>query len=181
MTQAFKENDVTEFKMRECANGVIETIRDELDAFYSGAFTAYPLGDVLYVLGRDPMVGKVSLDFFRVSFPQIHDLFTRPATFEFFLDVLNAIWGSENPIEFDRTAPGVLEISIPALSLQDHDALFRIIEDGNYVYYNFVTTGDEDQIIFQTATGIKNQTEADALIEEISAAGTVTIIDLGIA
>src|SRR5690606_18796015 len=117
---------------------------------------------------------------YRTAFPQIHELFTRPATFEFYLDVLRAVWGDTADITFTVPEPGQLVISIESLTLELQDFLARRIEDNTYIYET-ITTQEGDTILFQGTQGIKEQREADALINEISAQGVYTTIVLTIA
>lgn len=177
--QAFKDNDELEAKFKSTALPTLEAIGDELDNFFSGAHEAYPLGDVLYTLSRDPMVGVILEETFRESFTAIHNLFTRPGTFEFYLEVLKTIWGDSADITFTVPAPGKLIITIEALDLELQTFLAREIVDNMYVYHT-VVDHDGDTIVFQGTQGIKTQQEANILIYELAPAGVYTEIDLTI-
>lgn len=178
--QPFKENDETEAKVKNAALTALENRGDEIDDFFNDAFTAYPLGDVLYILERDPMAGVILEETYRVSFPEIHELFTRPATFEFYLDVLRSVWGDDADITFTIPEPGKLQIGISSLELELQTFLAREIVSDSYVYSEMTETLTGDTLIFQGTQGIKDQREADALINELSARGIFTTINLTI-
>lgn len=176
--QRFKENDPIEGKMVAAANALIESIRADLDAFHGQAFETYSLGDVLYLGNRDPMVGKILPEFYRESYPAIHDMFTSPATFEFFIELIRAIWGDSVPIEFVRPSPGVLNINIESQEVTLSIFHARKIVDDVYVYEAVAAQPDMELIAFQTSKGIKTQADADLLCEEVSATGYVTRMNL---
>ncbi len=169
--QAFKETDLIEPKFKDAALTALTELSDSYDEFYAGAFFAAPLGDVLYALSRDPMTGGVlTLAVYRESFWAIHQLFTRPGTFEFYLDIFRAIWGEDATISFIVHPLGYLEINISEIDLAPFNLQFRVIESDAYVDYNALTD-DGDQLIVTDTVGTKNQSEVDALIREISPAG----------
>src|SRR5690606_40936008 len=98
--QAFKETDEKEEKVVATAFPVLDLISNDRTDFFDGAYEAFPLGDVLFDLNRDPLAGVVTREIFRSSFFAIHQLFTRPGTFEFYLDVFRAVWGDGVEVEF---------------------------------------------------------------------------------
>jgi hypothetical protein len=159
--QRFKDNDITEAKVIEVAMPTLELIGSNLDDFWQGAFTSYLLGEVLYDLDRDPMSGVISRTIFRQIFPEIHQIFTRPGTFEFYLTIFRAIWGEDVEIEFVVPDEGRLQINASNLPIDE------------YVYSELVDHAG-DFIMLQDKAGIKNQSELDALINEISPAGIFT-------
>lgn len=167
MTQAFKETNALETRVAQ----VFETIQNQLsldrDAFYAGAYTAEPLGDVFQNLNADPLARVLSPDVYRNSFPAIHDLFTRPGTFEYYLSVFRKIFGSNVVVEFEIPAPGVLNINVEAAELQLADFLAREIVDDEYLFREVVDQ-DGDNITFQILFGIKTQLEMDLLINELA-------------
>lgn len=175
--QPFKPNDEIEPRVRDCALNVLNTLGAERDTMYGEAWLAAPLGDVLYALGRDPMVGVITPDIYRVAFPAIHQLFTRPGTFEYYLTVFRAIFGDAVEIEFTVPGPGKLLINAHALDPETFYLLARKIVSNVY-QYSRITTEAGDPIIAVGTKGIKTQQEMDALIFEISVAGVWTVCTL---
>lgn len=179
MTQYFDETDALEARQASIIIEVLESIERDLTEFFNEAYQTASLGDVLYLLDRDPMAGKLLNEYYRTAYPAIHEMFTRPATFDFYVDLIRAVWGEDTPIEFSRPSPGVLDIKVSSQSLQPQVFQARRIEDDTYIYEDVVTSGDDpEEILFQTAQGIKTQAEADLLISEVAAAGYVTNIEL---
>lgn len=176
--QPFKENDLVEPKVRDAILPFPNLRDSQLDEFFTQAYTCFVLGDVLYLSGH-PMAGVITQDVFRMSFPAIHQLFTRPGTFEFYLDVFRAVWGEDVEIEFMVPAPGKLLINIEALIVTEYVSLFREIVDNVYVFSEWVDE-DGDNIIFQGSQGIKTQAEAEALVNEFRPAGIWTETTLSI-
>lgn len=177
MTQFFKSNDELEQKVYSAFSPSTDAMGDELDDFYDSANETYPLGDALYILERDPMAGVILPETFRESFPEIHDQFTRPGVFEFYLNVLSKIWGETADIEFSVPAPGKLNINIEALTLELLTFSARKIEDNTYIFEDILTQSG-DTLVFQGTQGIKDQREADALIREIAPQGIYTQVIL---
>ncbi len=168
--QAFKENDLTEAKITACFAPLLDEIDLSRDQFNDGAYECFKLGEVLLALDRSPAVGVVSDDVFIQSFFAIHEFFTRPGTFEFYLDIFKNIWGEDVEIEFTVPAPGKLLINIEALDSVPALAIAREIVADVYVNSDIVDH-DGDNLIFQTTQGIKTQREADALVRELNPAG----------
>jgi hypothetical protein len=167
--QAFKTNDLVEAKVKSCFDTILDLLASYADDFYEGAYEAFPFGDVLFETGH-PLNGVITQDVFREIFPEIHDIFTRPGTFDFYCELFQAIWGEDVSITFTVPAPGKLVIDIEALETEENFALARKIVDNEYVY-NEIIDHDGDNIIFQGTRGIKTQRELDALIREISPNG----------
>ncbi len=178
MTQRFKENDPTELDIIGLALPTLTELGLERDALFLGAFTCFLLGDVLYEEMRDPLANVITQEVYRESFPAIHDLFTRPGTFEFYLDVFHKIFPADTAIEFVIPGPGILEINIDATTFQTVYLMARRIEDDAYVYENLVTSDTNDKITGRVVKGIKTQDEVDGLIVEISAYGVFTTATL---
>ena len=168
--QAFKENDALETRVRDVALPTLELLGNERDLFYEGAYTAFPLGGVLYDLMRSPLAGVIFRENFIISFFAIHASFVRPGVFEFYLEIFRTIWGEDVEVEFTVPNPGVLLINISALSIQLFDFAARRIVSNAYVYDEIIDE-DGDTIVFQVSVGIRTQSEVDALINEISPQG----------
>lgn len=175
--QAFKQSDATEIKVRDCALPLLTDLGGERDAMLAGAFTCFELGDVFVELNNSPLADVIAPESFRSSYYAIHQLFTRPGTFEFYIDVFRAIFGTEVDIEFVIPGPGQLQINIASLSVLLEDFLARSIVDDAYVF-DEVVDHDGDSISFQGRLGIKTQSEIDALMVELHPAGIFVEADL---
>ncbi len=176
--QRFKPNDPVETKTLAAIVPTIEALTDDHDDFYEGAFTAAPLGDVLFDLERDPLAGVIDPITFRESFWAIHQLFTRPGTFEFYLTLFRAIWGEDVEVTFTIPSPGVLQIGIAGeLESETKNLVAREVVGVDYVYHKFITQ-DGDYILTQGYRGLKTQADADRLIAELAVQGIYTTLTL---
>jgi hypothetical protein len=180
MLEPFKLSDLKEKKVNDAFLALLDVVSTETDAFYAGAYESFPLGDVLYDLDRSPMAGVIDKDTFRKSFFALHNIFTRPGTFEFYMDVFRAVWGQDVDVTFTVPAAGKLEIEIDALSAQLDDFIAREIVDNQYVYDEVIETDSGDNIAFQGNQGLKTQDQAEKLIFELYPAGVYTTITLTI-
>jgi hypothetical protein len=176
--QKFKPNDLEEQKFIDTLTPIFDGISSDLDDFYQGAYRCFLLGDVLYDTGRDPLVGVINRSLYRSSFFAIHELFTRPGTFEFYLDVLRAIFGQETEIEFVIPSPGVLEINVPAANYETFNILAREIIDGVYHYFPLVTSDGGEEILGQGFISIYTPQEINGLIKELAPNGIHTTVNL---
>lgn len=176
--QKFSPNDPIEDKIIQAFADAVAAREADQDAFYEGAYETYALGEVLYDLDRDPLTGVITRDVYRKSYPALHELFTRPGTFEFYLSVFRRIFTEDTDIQFSIPGPGQLHIEINALTLETFNILVREVVDGEYVYHNLVTSDFNEPIIGTGVTGIKTQEEIEGLINEISAYGIYTTIEL---
>lgn len=178
MTQRFKENDPNEAVVNDLAMPTLNALGEVRDQFEAGAFECFKLGEVLFDLQRDPTAGVITREVFRSSFFAIHSLFTRPGTFEFYLEMFRAIFGDDASIDFTVPAPGKLEIGVTALDLVTFNLLARSIVDGVYEYYPLKTSDTGDNIVGQGSEGLRTQAEIDALIAEVSPSGIYTTCTL---
>lgn len=177
--QRFKTNDETEAKVIAVAMPTLEELGIDRDAFFAGTDSSFGLGGVLYDLDRDPMSGVIPRDVFIRSFPYIHQLFTRPGTFEFYLAVFRSIWGSTVEIEFDVPQPGVLTINAIVLDLERFQLVAREIFDDVYQFNNIVDH-DGDFLDVRDTSGLKTQSQINALMNEIAPAGIIVYTTLSI-
>lgn len=177
--QRFKENDDLERRMIDAGSPFLTDIGAGLDQFWQDAFEAYELGDVLYELDRDPMSGVITQDVFRQSFPAIHQLFTMPGIFEFYLDLFRSIWGDAVDITFAIPQPGVLTINAQVLDVATFNLVAREIFDNAY-QYNKIKDQEGDYILVRDTVGIKNQNEINALMNELAPGGIIVITTLTI-
>lgn len=171
--QRFKENDETEAKIIDVFEPTLTSITVSLDTFWEDAYSSYDFGDVLYDLNRDPLADVIPKEVYRQSFPALHQLFSRPGTFEFYLTVFRSIWGSNVGVTFAVPSPGVLNITIAALGVQTGELQAREIVSNVYVYSSLTDTIGGNQIMFQDKSGIKTEAEIDALMVELAPYGII--------
>lgn len=168
--QAFKENDTKEVRVRDVALPTLELLGSVRDEMYAGAYECFKLGDVFINLNCAPLANAIPAEAFRKSFFAIFEYFTRPGTFEFYMTVFKAIFGDDVAVEFIVPEEGHLQINIEALTVQLDFALARRIVSNAYVY-DEIMTGAGDNLMFQGTTGLKTQSEIDALMAELVPAG----------
>ena len=176
--QKFNPNDPIEQKVIDSFLPYLEEISDDKDLFFDEAYQCFRLGDVLFDLDRSPLANAIQKDFFRSSFFAIHDLFTRPSTFDFYMEVFFAIFGENVEVEFVIPSPGVLNINIEVLNLSLDVLQARQVESGQYVFYDLLTS-DGDTLVAQVPTGPKTQSAIDAIMIELNAQGifvTTTLV-----
>lgn len=178
MTQRFKENDESEAKVISVALPSLNALGIARDEFEVGAFTCFKLGEVLFDLERDPVAGVITREVFIKAFYGIHALFTRPGTFEFYLEMFRAIFGEDVDVEFTVPGPGQLSININSLFLEGFNLVARAVVDGDYEYYPLITSDTGDYILAQGVAGIRTQGEIDALMAEVAPSGIYTICTL---
>lgn len=176
--QKFKENDATESVMTAILMPSLDDVGIAHDDFFADCFNNYFFGDVLYALDRDPMVGVITQEVYRTSFPAIHELFTAPGTFEFYLSVFRKIFSDSVDVEFTIPGPGQLAIDVNALTLDSFNLMTREIVGDVYVYSRLVTSDLNEPILGHGTKGIKTQSEIEGLLSEISAYGVFTTIEL---
>lgn len=175
--QVFKYNDPIEPLVVEAAIAPFDDIGNDLDLFFDGAFKTQGLGAVLYDLGRDPLSGILSREVFIKSYWAIHDLFTRPGTFEYYLDVFRSIWGEDVDVVFEVPSPGVLYIDIDVLNVDVFRLIAREIEGGAYSY-NPLMDREGNNLVVRSAAGTRSQSEINALMFEIVPAGIYAVTTL---
>ena len=175
--QRFRVNDEVEGQVIETVMPILNTLGADRDAFFSQAFITEGLGEVLYSLEADPLSDVIDLDVYRKSFPAIHNLFTRPATFEYYLELFRAIWGEDVLIDFEIPAAGILEIGAQVLNVESFQLIARQIVDNQYQYNN-LTDRDGNRIAVRDLEGTKSQDQIDKLVIEISANGIYVTIAL---
>lgn len=147
MQVEYFKGDALEKRVAKTMLDKLALLSDAHDEFYSGAFSAQPLGDVIWNLNADPIVQALSKEVYRRVFNKIHEIGEFPATFDFWLQLLTSIWIDDAvvgaaAIEFEVPAPGFLNININGFAFQEFEAAF---EDGSL----FVTEAG-DQIIFES-------------------------------
>jgi hypothetical protein len=176
MPQKFK-GDETELKFEASGSNILDALELQLDAFETGAYTAAPLGDVLYDTNRTPLANAIDRAIFRLAFTEIYEAFTAAGSFEGYLEVFRKIFGDEVDVTFTIPAPGKLEIDIIADEVELSDLIARFIADGEYNFDEIVDY-DGDNIATQTIKGFQSQYELEQMLYEMVPDGIWTSISL---
>lgn len=177
MPEYFKETDEKELKVDAAFSPLLELLSSDRSTMYDEVFEAYPLGDVFVALNNSPLARAIPPAAFRKAFFAIHELFTRPGTFEFYLSVFRAIFGEDVEVEFVVPAPGKLEINITSLNELLETFSARSIVDNTYIYDDVIDHSG-NFIAFQGTQGIKTQQEIDVLMKELQPAGIFVTTEL---
>lgn len=175
--QAFKDNDLKEQKVVAAGSPPFDLKGLDLDQFFTGCYSAYPLGDLIWEDGRSPLSNAILQSIFRESFPEIFDAFVVAGSFESYLTVFRKIFGDDVEVTFTVPAPGKLNIDIVAAGFELTNFISRTIVDNAFVFDNIVTQ-DGDQIVFQTIKGFQTQYELEQMLHEMVPAGIFTEITL---
>lgn len=178
MAQYFK-GDATELKYYNSANPTLTALSSNKDDFYEGAYSAAPLGDVIFDDDRSPLSNAIPKEIFRIAFKEIFDAFIKVGTFEAYLTVFSKIFGEEVTVNFTVPAPGKLTIDISADEVELADFIARYIEDNEYIF-DEVIDYDGDNIVFQSVKGFTSQYELERMLFEMVPAGVYTDINLTI-
>lgn len=176
--QRFKENDATEPEVYNLLLPMLETIGLDRDTFLEDAYLTHGLGGAIFDLAMDPISDVVTRDVYVEGYPAIHELFTRPGTFEFYLSVFRKIFADDVDVQFEIPGPGQLNIVVSAVTYQTFNLTAREIVDDVYVYSKLVTSDLNEYIMTQGVKGIKTQEEISGLLTEISAYGVFTTVEL---
>ncbi len=173
----YYKGDDTEIKMVGVAKPIADILSLEKDAFYAGAFSTGPLGDLIFTNRRAPLANAISQAVFRDSFPDIFDAFIAGGTFESYLTVFKKIFGDDVAVTFTVPGAGHLQIGIVAAGLEESIFFERHIVDNAYVFDD-VTDQDGIDIVFDTVKGFTSQYELEQMLFEMVPAGIFTEITL---
>lgn len=176
--QYFK-GDADEIKFYESIKPILTQLSVEKDDFFSGAYSAFSLGDVLWNSGAIPLKNAIKKEVFRESFDAIFNAFVYVGTFESYMTVFKSIFGDDVEVTFGVPAPGKLTIDIVAAGIQLSNFVARRIEDNAYILENVITQ-DGDQIVFQSIKGFESQYELEKMLFEMVPDGIYTVISLTI-
>lgn len=174
----FYKGDEKELKFYNAIAPIVQLLSANKDDFYSGAYSCFKLGEIIYDNNRAPLTRAIPRDIFRESFATIFQAFTSSGTFESYLTVFKNIFGDDVEVDFAVPAPGKLSIDIVATGVQLSPFIARMIEDNAYESYNVVDQVDEDNIVFQTVKGFQSQYELEQMLFEMVPNGIFTIISL---
>lgn len=174
--QYFKGDD-TEKKFDNSAEPINSALSLAKDDFLAGAYSAAPLGDLIFDSLRSPLANAIDKNIYRIAFSEIFDAFVKVGTFEAYITVFQKIFGDEVTIEFTVPAPGKLNIDITAAGIEISNFVSRYIEDNTYLFDN-VVDDQGDQIVFQTIQGFQSQYELEQMLFEMVPGGIYTNISL---
>lgn len=166
----FRPNDIRDQKFLGVFDDIETQTNVDYDAFFAQAYASYLLGDIIYENNLDPSAKVLTQEVYRTSFNAIHDLFTRPATFEFFLSVFRAMWGADVDIVFTIIKPGQLKIEIYGSTPAYNEILYREIVGSSYIYDEIITD-EGDSLTAQESTGPQTIDELLMIMSELGANG----------
>lgn len=175
--QHFK-GDETELKFEGSASTVLDELSLQKDLFFSGAYSAAPLGDVLYTAGRTPLSNAIVKSIFRTSFNEIFESFKVAGSFESYISVFKKIFGVTADIQFTIPGPGKLIIDIIATEIVLDNLAPRYIVENTYILDHLVTQDGVDKIMLQSIKGFQSQYELEQMLFEMVPAGIFTEINL---
>ena len=171
LVELFKPNDIRDQKFNSIFDDLENGINADLDAFFDQAYASYLLGDILYENHLDPVAPVLNQAVYRTSFNAIHDLFTRPGTFEFFLSVFRAMWGADADVVFTIIKPGQLKIEIYGSTPAYNEILYREVVGGTTYVYDEILTDDGDSLTAQESTGPQTIDELLMIMSELGVYG----------
>lgn len=166
----FRPNDERDQKFNRVFDTLETSINADLDTFFDQAYLSYVLGDILWENKLDPVAPVLTQEVYRTSFNAIHSLFTRPATYEFFLDVFRAMWGADVDVVFTIIKPGQLKIEIFGSTPSYNEILYREIVGPSYIYDEIITE-DGDTLTAQESSGPQTVEELLMIMSELGANG----------
>lgn len=176
-TPQFYKGDEEELKFYRSANPTITNIETDRDEFYEAAYSAFPLGDVLYDSNRAPLANAIPRAIFRESFASVFNSFLEAGSFETYLQVFRSIFGADVEVTFTVPAPGKLNIDIVATGLAIFNLIGRSIQDDNYVIDTIVDY-DGNNVIGQSVKGFETEYELKQMLFEMVPSGIYTEITL---
>ena len=169
MTQKFK-GDAVELKMEAAAKPAFDSTGAALDAFLASGYEASPFLLAMYDEGRMPFADRVPRESFVAFIKEALARFPFTGSFESYLFILEAIFGSGSGVLFDVPAAGKLEIAVNAASSLEFDFVFYEFIDGETVISNAVDHLD-NQLVLGGISGIDSEFELQMLLAEIIPAG----------
>lgn len=173
----FFKGDAEELKFYNSAAPLLDNLSLQKDLFYEGAYSAAPLGDVIYDTGRSPLSNAIAKSVFRTSFKEIFDAFVLVGTAESYITVFKKIFGDDVVVDFTVPAPGKLGIEITATGLELEAFNERRVVDNEYIYDEMLDL-EGDGLFFQTVIGFESQYELEQMLNEMVPDGIFTTISL---
>ncbi len=176
MTQNFK-GDTAELNIEAAGKPAFDVCSLALDEFFDQAYNTSDFLLALYDEGRMPFSARIPRSSFVAFIRQALQTFHVTGTFESYIFIVNAIFGSGSQILFDVTGPGELEMVINAAASLDFDFVGREFVDGEYVAIDMITSIGEG-IQFSGLSGIDSEAGLKSLLSELVPAGISPDISL---
>ena len=173
----FFKGDEQEQRFAAVGEAITTQLSAQRSDFTTGAYTAFPLGELLYDTGRAPLANAIPREIFREAFYTIFESFLSAGTFESYLTVFRNIFGEAVEVTFTVPAPGKLEIDIVAAGIELYDIVARQIVGDELVIYEIIDD-EGDNIAAQAVKGFESQYELEQMLFEMVPAGIYTQISL---
>lgn len=167
----FKPNDVRDQKFNAIFDDLFNEINADYDTFFNQGYSSYLLADIIWDNKLDPVTNVLTREVYQTSFNAIHKLFTRPATFEFFIDVFRAMWGADVTVIFTIIKPGQLKIEILGSTPEYNEILYREVVGGSSYIYDEIITQDGDSLTAQESAGPQTIEDLLMIMSELGANG----------
>lgn len=164
MPQYFKGDDF-ERKLSGAADEVLTRLKEDMRAWFDGAYASSGLGEVLYDNNLVPLARAVTRDIFIKNYGAILEKWEYAGTFESYLYVFMQIFGPQTTIVFDRLAPGALEINITTSQTQLYRWLATVDQS------DYVADHNGNRINLRQVKGIGNFYEVQSVLDSLSPAG----------
>ena len=174
------KGDATELKFDAAGEPIMSELSLQKELFFEGAYSAAPLGDLIFDDLRSPLSNAIAKDIFRIAFSEIFEAFVQVGTFEAYLTVFRKIFGEDVDVTFTVPAPGKLLIDILANEVELTDFIARYIEDNAYIL-DEVIDDEGDNIAFQSIKGFTSEYELNQMLFEMVPDGIYTEITLALA
>ncbi len=176
ITQKFKGDDL-ELRMEAAASPAFDLCSVALDEFLADGYLASPFLLMLYDEGRMPFSDRVPRDSFVEFFKEALERFPFTGTFEAYIFIIQAIFGSGSGILFDVPAPGKIEMLVNASSSLEFQFIAKEFIDGEYVE-SLIVDSDDNLLQFSGISGIDSEYELKQLLAELIPAGIFPDITL---
>lgn len=157
----------------------LSVVSASYDEFFSGAYSAQPLGEIIFDNELAPLTNAIRRDVFLQSFTQIFNSWAFAGTFESYLETFVSIFGESVEVEFTIPDPGKLIIDITTSGLTEFLGIVREIEDNAYVYYELVDD-EGDNIVFTGVLGLETEQEVVTMLYTMVPNGIYTEVSLTI-
>jgi hypothetical protein len=171
------KGDAVELKMKGVGDPLFDLTDLALNDFYANGFQSSQFLLMLYDEGRMPFSNRIDRDAFVDFFTQMLDLFPFTGTFDTYIFVLTALFGSEVQIVFDVPDPGKLSIDILAISAVEYEFIARELVGSEYEFHNVIDDVG-NFLVFRSLPGISDEYSLNLLFSEIIPAGISPEISL---
>ena len=164
MAQYFK-GDNLEMNMAGAAYEVLGRLREEMRAWFDGAYSSAGLGEILYDNHLVPLTRAVARDIFIKNYGSILKKWEYVGSFESYLYVFTQIFGPDTAISFNKLAPGALEINITTKQTQLFGWLASLNSD------DYVSDHEGNHLNLRQVVGIGDFYEVQSVLDSLNPAG----------